>query len=838
MVLDDNTKASHIVSWQASRPITSQVWVIPDSDSDQDIEEPVKTGNADDMDVDVDSDRPCGKPRSVDHATKPQIIIPISSDEEDDAHREVRLVRPSKVAQRKRESSTGASDSTSKITFLNRYPQSSAIIKAEQGLPISPPIHCVLDTAKVADDNYGVQGYLPRDTERLVERDTGRGRLSEGPYSTAIGANEWEGEVFGNAISETPTLKPIRPCSLDTVSDEDFDDEEYDYDADPLFEGELEISHQLREVTPIGISFVELINKSYHASRDRLLAYQQSMVHQGKKRALLTGHVRRPKISIPADFSAEEMETIFAQVTEYTKTLKPVDWGAVANEVFRFTGYRRTGHACLDAFEHAIGHYQKTPKRCRHDLTTMHSKIPVTRLLAMRERGASQPSLLKDMLLLRQIKNYACATSFNYSSGSVVDMAFKPSTFKLAIANVATQDIYNRSGNLLHCDLNKGITKPLEGHQRTGTTGDQPLTVTVNDIKLSYSKNFFISGADDRKIMLWDTETGHRVNTIEDARSRVHRVAILEDSQSGQDIFATCTSHGQIHIYALDEDGQVLTRNKELDAPGGKRSISSISFGYGHFWDCLAAGMEGVDRSSNNDGLHGQIAFYDANYLVRKSVGDLGFRQAATGTTDRSVSSLSFSSSGKYLVCGTSGRSTAGDDEKGDGIVRVFDVEHAKEIESAVSGHEDVNLVDFSPCEQYVISCSHNNEVAVFDRRWMTGPPLHRLHHINKEDDDSNAGITSALWWPRGLGTSQTMLVTGGGDGAVKLWDIRRATEDTEIWSFEANLGPIARLSSSPSFEHLVVGGDTGAVSVYTPDHGIISQYHDRPMAMLSHDYQ
>lgn len=37
---------------------------------------------------------------------------------------------------------------------------------------------------------------------------------------------------------------------------------------------------------------------------------------------------------------------------------------------------------------------------------------------------------------------------------------------KLAIANVATQDSYNRKGNLFHCDLDNGISKKLEGHTR------------------------------------------------------------------------------------------------------------------------------------------------------------------------------------------------------------------------------------------------------------------------------------------------------------------------------------------------------------------------------------
>ncbi|KAF9116946.1 hypothetical protein BGX27_008094 [Mortierella sp. AM989] len=634
-------------------------------------------------------------------------------------------------------------------------------------------------------------------------------------------------------IINTSSLELTSQCSSDNRSESPYDG--YDYDLDHNLGGEIAIQQSLKRKPLQDIDFVDMMNKSYHDSRSRPLAYQQDIEHQGKKRALLSGSFRRPRIQLPANFTTEEMRIIFSRVGELTRTLKPVDWSTVAKEILHSIGFQRTGDACREAFEYALGQYNKEPLRCRSELTTLHSKISMVNILTMRECGLKQRHVFKDMLLLRQSRNYNCATSFNYSSGSVVDMAFKNSTFKLAIANVATQDVYNRPGNLLLCDLEKGLTKQLSGHEQPSRSTDQQLAVTVNDIKLSYSKDFFISGADDHKTMIWNAETGECLNTLEDFQSRVNRVAILEDSQKGQDVFATCSEEGLIHIYSLDEHGQIEAKNKQLVAPGGKRGISSIGFGYGYFWDCLAAGLEGLDNGFNNDGLQGQVAFYDANSLSRVAVGDLGFRYVSSGITSRSVSCISFSSSGNYLVCGTSGRTNAGDDEQGDGVLRVFDVHHAKEIEAAFSGHEDVNLVEFSPCEQYIISCSNTNEVAVFDRRFLDGQPLHRLCH-QKRDDDSNAGITSALWWPTGLGTSQSMLVSGGGDGAVKLWDIRRATEDSEIWSFDAMLGPIARMVSSAFFENLIVGGDTGAVSVFTLDHGIVSQYNERPMALFSQE--
>lgn len=191
------------------------------------------------------------------------------------------------------------------------------------------------------------------------------------------------------------------------------------------------------------------------------------------------------------------------------------------------------------------------------------------------------------------------------------------------------------------------------------------------------------------------------------------------------------------------------------------------------------------------------------------------------------------------MVCGTSGRTSGEEDENGDGIIRIFDVKKTKEIQSAETRHEDVNLVDFSPCGNYVISCSHTNEITVFDRRFLPPKgeyrPLHVWRHSDPENGEQHVGITSAIWSPtfrqQGLCTSsQAMLMTGGGDGCVRLWDLRAATEDAHLWSMDGRVGPIARVAASPELEHIFVGGDTGAVNVYTIDQGIVSKYERESM--------
>ncbi|KAG0376510.1 hypothetical protein BGX24_007632 [Mortierella sp. AD032] len=615
--------------------------------------------------------------------------------------------------------------------------QSSTFKSVQDTKPIDD-IVLVEDNKSDKDVPFG--GYIKRD--KVIE---------QGEHGEYYGRNQY------NEPDEYDENMSLYETDEDSVMDEDNErfEHDYDYEADYLLGGPMEMLQVTTRVAPKSIDYADLMNKSYHKSRSRNLSYQYHLENKSTQAEYQPSTAKRPRIEIPDDITSLELDRIVRQ----------------------------------------------------------------------------------DQMLLHMTKAYRPVTSFNFSSGSVVDVALKTSTMKLAIANIATQDTYNRKGNLFLCDLDKGVSKKLEGHTRFDQRLNQEMEVTVNDIKLSNSQNFFISGSDDHKTMIWNAETGALMNTIGEHTSRVTRVAIVEHSRDGQDVFATGSADGTIKIYALDNEGLISVGNGVLARNGftGKRCISSISFGYHHFWDCLAVGFEGADGQDGVGARQGLIAIYDANTIQKVMDGDLGYRHGAQRSTEKSVSCLSFSPSGSQLVCGTSGRSSAEDDEKGDRTLRVIDLQTSKMVESAVSGHEDVNLVDFSPCMRYLISGSNTNETAVFDRRNLKRA-LHRLCHSPRNDEQGHAGITSALWWPSRCGTSQSMLMTGGGDETVRLWDLRRASEDTEIWNMDTNIGPIARMIAPSSMEHLIVGSDTGAVNIYSIDDGMVAKYKNNGMTLLNDD--
>lgn len=95
-----------------------------------------------------------------------------------------------------------------------------------------------------------------------------------------------------------------------------------------------------------------------------------------------------------------------------------------------------------------------------------------------------------------------------------------------------------------------------------------------------------------------------------------------------------------------------------------------------------------------------------------------------------SVSSMAVSSSGKFVISGNYNRY---DNMSGDGFIHLQDV-LSKEVTKYYTGHNDVNIVAVSPCDNYIASGNadkEKNEVVIFDVR-NPKRVLHVLSHDRK----------------------------------------------------------------------------------------------------------
>jgi len=150
-----------------------------------------------------------------------------------------------------------------------------------------------------------------------------------------------------------------------------------------------------------------------------------------------------------------------------------------------------------------------------------------------------------------------------------------------------------------------------------------------------------------------------------------------------------------------------------------------------------------------------------------------------------------------------------------------FDSFDPKSFPQSVPQEGEVTTVSFSPDGLLLAVTRSDDELQIFDSRFMgrsAGPMLRYLHW---EDDcciGQKWGIMEAVWvagWcGRGFG-----IITGGSDGCVRFWDTRRSGEDMGNGEVLArpnvDVGHFSVGDPRSGEKPLVVGDNDGRVYVY-----------------------
>ncbi|KAH9982323.1 WD40-repeat-containing domain protein [Lactifluus volemus] len=249
--------------------------------------------------------------------------------------------------------------------------------------------------------------------------------------------------------------------------------------------------------------------------------------------------------------------------------------------------------------------------------------------------------------------------------------------------------------------------------------------------------------------------------------------------------------------------------------PNVRHSVGAIAWGQGASEDTLFASSEsqGTDDYS-------------------------GFHLAFDPDQGRRIYKFSASESGDGMALDPDGARLAICTAAHDGVhfVRIYDV-HRKNGQRAVqevrldsfypnlrptAREGEVTAVSFSPDGLLLAVARSDDEVHVYDTRFMGQgrEPLRRFLHWG--DNCCMAGdewgVVDAVWvdgWcGRGLG-----IVTGGSDGCVRFWDVRRSADDIQngdvLAQPNSDIGHFSVGDPRNGEKPLVVGDNGGRVYVY-----------------------
>ncbi|KAI8143892.1 WD40-repeat-containing domain protein [Fennellomyces sp. T-0311] len=362
------------------------------------------------------------------------------------------------------------------------------------------------------------------------------------------------------------------------------------------------------------------------------------------------------------------------------------------------------------------------------------------------------------------------------------------------------QPEYNMPGNLRIWSANTKKIAQLRGHKTTAELADgteQHVWHTITDVRVSHDQKLIYTSSHDKTSKVWCGRTGKMLSTLCFHEKKVHQLAVCPDTR--EYILASGSGDGTAVIWSLNGSGNVgaglvCTVDKKLTR---NPSVDTLVFGRGPSKGILYTGI--------TSGLQSPLGFIQGFDV------ETGEHRCFYKSMNGAVCDIDVSESGQYII---SGNHSPFDEFNGDGFVHLNDTRTTTSVIKARTGHTDVNLVRMSPCERFVASGNPNNETAVIDIR-RPDKVLFRLCHKQTLADhlipiNSDMGISGMHWM-----SDSRILVTGGGDCSVKLWDIFGNGEVIKSYQTPSNISSLA-VDENAMMICAGVAGAQGYVHVWT----------------------
>jgi len=227
----------------------------------------------------------------------------------------------------------------------------------------------------------------------------------------------------------------------------------------------------------------------------------------------------------------------------------------------------------------------------------------------------------------------------------------------------------------------------------------------ITSISFSKDGKYIATGSEDRTIKLWDILTGREIRTILGHSDKINSILFSPDSR----YIASASSDNTIKIFEIETGLEYMTltgHSREVNSisfsPDGRYLASSSSDATIKLWD-LNTRKEIKTFPSE---FFSFVKFSpDGSCIATKAwVNKIAILEPFTGKKkilqghDEHITSIDFSSDGKYLVSG-------GFDKK----VKIWEVSTGQLVHSFEENNESIFSVAFSPDNKIVVAGSFNS---------------------------------------------------------------------------------------------------------------------------------
>ena len=309
--------------------------------------------------------------------------------------------------------------------------------------------------------------------------------------------------------------------------------------------------------------------------------------------------------------------------------------------------------------------------------------------------------------------------------------------------------------------------------------------------------NYLLSASEDRTVRVWEAQTGRCLQGLEGHGERIWQVACLNN-----EIAVTASSDQTVKVWNFIKAQCLITLETDAIALAVSDAESLIfsggTDGQLHCWDSNSG--EPLDSWSSRQGDIWALAYCQTTQTLY-SAGDGGIIEAwqrghlepisTLGQPGRRIWSLALSDCDRYLVAG-------GDSAQ---LIR-WDLQSG-EIDQTLGGYQGrISAIDCGTTKDSVITASADQSIRLWDIR--QGQPL--LSICSYSNWACEVALTSR-------DNGEVSLIAGAyGDGNLYLWNSETGECDQILRGHQCSVWSLA---SSPTGQHVISGDDDGILRIW-----------------------
>ena len=370
------------------------------------------------------------------------------------------------------------------------------------------------------------------------------------------------------------------------------------------------------------------------------------------------------------------------------------------------------------------------------------------------------------------------------------DSKFSPlgATHTAMVVGCAESEPYNLTVHRLEAREDEAAVVMLYGHGQGAIT----------ELQWTVDGQYIISSGYDKFIRVWNPNDGSQFNSLA-LEAQGYGVIVAKQSPN-----LVCSRSFGMH----DPSSQLMVWNINSNVAtdfGAKTQflghVEQMCF-FGARESMLVAATDGSRQSSFGEAIVWDLESEAKLFSLRPHNGGLSVVESspsgnsfATAGSDRRVAIIDYRS-------------------KSPVVTHLF-------MQSKVrAARAEVNSVSFSPCGNLVQAASTQNDISIFDIRASPYIPVACLQHsfansgftvsTNLQDEETQ-GAYRTVWAPHG-----SILLTGGEDGCVRIWDLSRSECDANIKTLHSAGRCISSLDILHDGTAICAGNDDCLVALHT----------------------